>query len=42
KMNEPGYVCHVAEFLAVLKDVPLAEVARQTTENFRRLFKVLE
>jgi len=42
KMNEPGYVCHVAEFLAVLKEVPLAEIARQTTENFRRLFKVLD
>lgn len=42
KMNEPGYVCHVAEFLSVLKDVPLAEVARQTTENFRRLFKILD
>jgi TatD DNase family protein len=42
KMNEPGYVCHVAEFIATLKDVPLAEVARQTTQNFRNLFNVLD
>jgi TatD DNase family protein len=42
KMNEPGYVCHVAEFIANLKDVPLAQVAQQTTDNFRNLFKVLQ
>ncbi|MGZ3181079.1 MAG: TatD family hydrolase [Telluria sp.] len=42
KMNEPGFVCHVAEFIATLKDVPLAEVARQTTQNFRNLFNVLD
>ena len=41
KMNEPGYVCHVAEFIAQLKDVPLAEVAQRTTQNFRNLFNVL-
>jgi len=42
KMNEPAYVCHVAEFIANLKDIPLAEVARVTTLNFRNLFNVLE
>jgi TatD DNase family protein len=42
KMNEPGYVCHVAEFIATLKDLPLAEVAARTTQNFRNLFNVLD
>jgi TatD DNase family protein len=39
KMNEPGYVAHVGEFIAQLKDVPVEEVARRTTENFFQLFK---
>ncbi|GIZ51699.1 TatD family hydrolase [Noviherbaspirillum aridicola] len=39
KTNEPGYVCHVAEFIARLKNLPLEQVARQTTENFFTLFK---
>lgn len=38
KQNQPAYVRHVAEFLADLKGVPLAEVARRTTENFFTLF----
>lgn len=41
KMNEPGFVCHVAEYLATLKDVPLSQVAEQTTENFFHLFKAV-
>ncbi len=41
KMNEPGYVCHVAEYLANLKGLPLEQVARQTTENFFNLFKLV-
>jgi TatD DNase family protein len=40
KMNEPGFVPHVAGFLATLKDVPLREVADRTTENFHTLFNV--
>lgn len=40
KTNEPGYVKHVAEFIARLKGIPLEEVGRQTTENFFRLFKI--
>ncbi|MFD2367936.1 TatD family hydrolase [Pseudoduganella sp. GCM10020061] len=40
KMNEPGYVRHVAEYIATLKDVPLEQVARQTSDNFRTLFNV--
>jgi TatD DNase family protein len=31
----------VAEFIAQLKDVPVEQVARQTTDNFFNLFKVL-
>jgi TatD DNase family protein len=41
KMNEPGFVCHVAEFIATLKDLPLATVAEQTSENFFNLFKAV-
>ena len=40
RMNEPGYVRHVAEYIATLKDVPLEQVARQTSDNFRTLFNV--
>jgi TatD DNase family protein len=40
KMNEPGFVPHVAEFIATLKDVSLRDVAQQTTDNFFQLFKV--
>jgi TatD DNase family protein len=40
RMNEPGYVPHVAEYLATLKDVPLREVADRTTDNFFKLFNV--
>ena len=38
RMNEPGFVCHVAEYLATLKDLPLSQVAEQTTSNFFNLF----
>lgn len=41
KMNEPGYVRHVAEFIASLKGVPLEQVAHQTTQNFFKLFNIL-
>ncbi len=40
KVNEPGLVRHVAEFLAHLKDIPLERVAQQTTNNFFNLFKI--
>jgi TatD DNase family protein len=38
KLNQPAYVKHVAEEIAKLRDIPLAEVGRATTENFYRLF----
>ncbi|WP_151634797.1 TatD family hydrolase [Noviherbaspirillum aerium] len=41
KMNEPGLVCHVAEFLARLKEEPLERVAQQTTDNFFSLFRIV-
>ncbi len=41
RMNEPGYVRHVAEYIATLKDLPLDQVARQTTDNFLNLFNVM-
>lgn len=40
KMNEPGFVRHVGEFLAKLKGVPEAQLAQRTTDNFFRLFKI--
>ena len=40
KRNEPGYVRHVAEFLADLKQVPLPQLAQQTSDNFFRLFSI--
>jgi len=40
KMNEPGLVRHVAEFIADLRGVPVAEVAGHTSANFFRLFNI--
>lgn len=40
KMNQPGYVRHVAEFIATLRGISIEEVARATTENFHQLFKL--
>lgn len=40
KMNEPAFVPHVAAFIAALKDVPVEQVAQQTTDNFFSLFGV--
>ncbi|HTD03718.1 TatD family hydrolase [Undibacterium sp.] len=42
KMNEPGFVRHVAEYLADLKQVPLKQVQQITTENFFKLFKIAQ
>ncbi len=40
KMNQPGWVRHVAEFLATLKGLPLEQVAQQTSDNFFQLFRI--
>jgi len=42
KRNEPAYVRHVAEAVARLRGVELAELAQQTTANARRLFRLPE
>lgn len=40
KRNEPAYVVRVAETLAELRNMSVAEVAAATTANFERLFRV--
>jgi TatD DNase family protein len=39
KTNQPGYVKHVAEEIARLRDIPVEEVAQRTTANFFALFR---
>ncbi len=38
--NEPANIIHTAEYLAELRGVSVEELARQTTQNARRLFKL--
>src|SRR5690606_41462660 len=40
KRNEPSYVVETAKQLAALKGLDLEELARITTENARRLFRI--
>lgn len=40
KTNEPAYVRHVANEIALLREMDVMEIERATTENFCRLFKV--
>lgn len=40
KRNEPAYVVEVARCLAQLRELSLQEMARITSENFTRLFKI--
>ena len=42
KLNQPAYVRHVAEEIALLRGISVSEVGRQTTENFGRLFRTGE
>lgn len=38
KQNEPAFVKDVAQFIADLKEIPLQQLAEQTTQNFFNLF----
>ena len=38
KLNQPGYVKHVAEHIAALRGITVEEIAAATTANFFRLF----
>jgi len=40
KLNQPAYVKHVAEEIALLRGISLAEAGQRTSENFARLFKL--
>lgn len=40
KPNHPGYVRHVAECIAGLRQAPVEHIARVTTANFSRLFGI--
>ncbi|WEN42204.1 putative metal-dependent hydrolase YcfH [Thauera sp. GDN1] len=39
RTNEPGWVVHVAEEIARLRELPLAAIEQATTDNFFRLFR---
>jgi TatD DNase family protein len=38
KRNEPAFVAHVAEAIAEVKSVPVADVLHHSTQNFYRLY----
>ncbi|MEQ1628936.1 MAG: TatD family hydrolase [Gallionella sp.] len=40
KLNQPAYVKHVAEEIALLRRISVNEVGTATSENFSRLFRV--
>jgi TatD DNase family protein len=42
KLNDPAKVVYVAEKIAELKGLPLAQVAKQTSENFFKLFNKIK
>ncbi|HUH86746.1 MAG TPA: TatD family hydrolase [Pusillimonas sp.] len=42
KTNDPSLVVHVAEKIAELRGMPVAEVARVTTDNFFELFRKIQ
>ncbi len=42
KLNQPGYVKHVAEEIAKLRGISVEEIATQTTKNFNKLFNIIK
>jgi Tat protein secretion system quality control protein TatD with DNase activity len=40
KINEPGFVMHVAAAVAATRKIGVAELDRITTENAQRLFRM--
>ena len=40
KRNDPGYLHRMAEKLAQIRDVPVEEICRITTENGKRLYRI--
>src|SRR3972149_772983 len=42
KTNQPGYVRHVAEEIARLKNTTLEQVAQKTTYNYSKLFNIVQ
>jgi len=42
QVNEPAFVAHVAQCVAAVREVPVETLAQQTTENFLRLFNILD
>jgi TatD DNase family protein len=38
KTNEPAFIVHTASAVAALKNVPVEELARETSANFFHLF----
>lgn len=40
KINEPSFLVETAAFIAALKGISLAELARATTQNARKLFSI--
>jgi TatD DNase family protein len=40
KRNQPAFVPHVAVEIARLRGVPVDTIARATTDNFFRLFRI--
>ena len=40
--NEPAYVIEIAKKMAEIKKIPLEKVAKQTTENAKKLFKLTQ
>ena len=42
KTNEPSFVVHTAQCLATVRDVPMEQMERVTTDNFYRLFNKID